>query len=78
MAYLRFDRVESFNGKTKKFSVVGQTSQTVLGEIRWFAPWRRYAFAPANGCLFDAGCMFEIVAKIEHLMLERRRDKADG
>ena len=32
----------------------------LLGEIRWYAPWRRYVFAPASATLFDADCLGEV------------------
>lgn len=43
-----------------------------LGEINWYAPWRRYVFLPNANTLFDAGCLREIVAFLDRLMAARR------
>lgn len=44
---------------TKEWHVVGIVSRTILGEIKWHAPWRRYTFHPAitHQCIFDARCL---------------------
>lgn len=44
---------------TKEWHVVTIVGRTILGEIKWHAPWRRYVFHPAitHQCLFDARCL---------------------
>lgn len=49
-----------------------------LGEIRWFGRWRKYAFAPGTGCLFEEVCMRDISEFIvdrtkEHMAHARAR-----
>jgi hypothetical protein len=36
-----------------------------LGEIRWFSRWRKYAFWPADHCVFEQDCMRDISEFIE-------------
>jgi hypothetical protein len=31
-----------------------------LGEIRWYAPWRQYAFYPTRNSLFERQCLRDI------------------
>jgi len=31
-----------------------------LGEVRWYGPWRCYAFFPAGGTLFEKDCLRDI------------------
>jgi hypothetical protein len=31
-----------------------------LGEVSWFAHWRRYTFRPVADTVFDAGCLREV------------------
>jgi len=31
-----------------------------LGEIRWYAPWRKYCFYPQSETVFDKGCLRDI------------------
>ena len=51
------------SGKTKRWNVSSETGPT-LGDIRWFAPWRKYVFQSALA-LFDEACLTEIAEFIE-------------
>jgi len=55
---LRF--VEGITPKkvTKEWSVY--SGDVFLGEIKWYAPWRRYVFYTSPGTLYDASCLFEL------------------
>jgi len=56
-------------GKTKVFSV--RNGDIGLGDISWYAPWRRYVFFPGAALLFDSGCLKEITAFIDRQMRDR-------
>jgi hypothetical protein len=43
--------------KTEVYGVYNNPSNNFLGEIRWYGPWRKYVFAPADSCVFDQGCL---------------------
>ena len=58
------------NVKTKRWSVVAKTGP--LGIIGWYARWRRYCFAPVEGCIFDAECLRDITAFMERETKEQR------
>jgi hypothetical protein len=75
MAYLSFKEV-SDTGKTKVFNTL--SVHVILGQIRWYAPWRRYAYFPVKNTLYDAGCLKEIVQFIDELMLERKNSKSNS
>lgn len=47
----------------------------VLGEIKWKASWRKYAFYPAPDTLFDPGCMYFIA---RHVAGMTKRHYAQG
>ena len=59
-----------FTGKTYVWDVF--CSNAALGQVRWYAPWRRYCFMPATATVFDASCLSEIVEFIGGQM-ERRK-----
>lgn len=63
------------NKKTRHFEVTSKSSDGVLGIVKWFAPWRRYAFFPSVNCLFDAACLTSITEFLQELMKERTFDK---
>ena len=45
--------------KTKIWEVTSTQGSWSLGEVKWFAPWRRYCFEPLS-CILDASCLREI------------------
>ena len=59
-------------GKTEIWDVVSKSSESVLGKIKWYGPWRQYCFYPSPNCIFNNQCMTDIQKKISKLMNERR------
>jgi hypothetical protein len=50
------------SGKTKIVAVKSM-DDSPLGHIKWYAPWRKYAFQPDWGTIFEADCLGDIAAK---------------
>lgn len=50
---------ESKSGKTKIWDVMSAKG-ALIGEVKWFGTWRRYAFFPWPDTIFDAVCLTEI------------------
>lgn len=72
VSYLQFNQVRD-TGKTKVFQVVSIQRGIPLGEVKWFAAWRRYVFFPEQSTLFDANCLDELQRFIGRLMLDREK-----
>lgn len=71
--YLTFEFTgESESRKTNIYWVKSQVD--LLGEIRWYAPWRRYCFSPdlKHRTIFDANCLREIADFCENLTKEHK------
>jgi hypothetical protein len=48
-------------GKTYIWEVHAKENPNIfLGEIKWYAKWRKYAFFPVDKCLFEEVCLIEI------------------
>lgn len=45
-----------------------------LGEIKWYAQWRRYCFFPFDQVLFDASCLKEIQDHLNEMMAARKNN----
>ena len=60
---------------TRIYDVVVKSSGVRLGQIRWYAQWRRYALYPNSFTVFEKQCLEQIVAFIEQLMASRREGK---
>ena len=57
--------------KTKKYQIFNIAWDNYLGEIKWYAPWRKYCFYPGDSTVFDSKCLQDIQDKIDELMAER-------
>jgi hypothetical protein len=62
--YIIFTQSDPENLKKRKtgaWDVIAKTGGT-LGQILWFARWRKYGFFPAPDCVFETVCLGDIVA----------------
>jgi len=74
--YIVFDEQLSFKEDhiTNRWDVSSKHGE-VLGVVRWFSRWRKYAFFAEPNCVFEQVCLRDIAQFIE----ERTRDhKAKG
>ena len=42
------------------WQVTAKKDGFTLGEVKWFARWRKYVFCPAPDCLFEEVCLGDI------------------
>jgi hypothetical protein len=73
--YMTFFKA-GYTGKTEVYDVLSKSSGGVLGHIKWYSAWRQYCFFPSPQCVFNNGCMSDIIGFIKSLMDERKRVKA--
>ncbi len=64
--YLEFSII-GLKPKTKVIAVESKHSGTMLGEIKWFARWRQYAFFPGRETVFNVECLNDIITHIKGL-----------
>lgn len=57
-------------GKTKVWFITSMRSGDALGWIKWYGMWRQYCFFPADGCIFNKGCLADIQWWIEEAMAD--------
>ena len=55
--------------KTERWVVLNKSDGSTLANISWYWPWRQYCFFPAEGCVFNHGCLHTITA----FMVERQK-----
>ena len=68
--YIYFNEIRT-KKKTKHFEITSISTDLVLGEIKWYAQWRKYAFFPHEETFFDEKCLKVIFDKIISLMKKR-------
>ncbi len=71
MSFLKFTETAPPSDKTKRWLVSNLKGDSLLGVVKWYAPWRRYCFFPLTDTLFDYGCMSEIATFVDHEMRKR-------
>ena len=60
--------------KTKTFVVRNKAINSLLGTVKWYAPWRQYCFFPTpSDLVFSATCLADIQDFIRELMNWYRR-----
>lgn len=71
--FITFHEIIFTDKKTKAWEVRSLASST-LGLIKWYTPWRRYAFFPGMDTIFDAACLKDIIVFITFRMEERVKE----
>jgi len=61
--------------KTKYITVVNRNSEDIIGEIKWYAPWRQYCFFPEFDTVWNMTCMDDVKEVIQKLMKDRKTKK---
>ena len=71
--YMMFKLSKLENKKTYNIKVLAKSNLTVLGEIKWYVPWRKYCFFTVEEyqTVFDSNCLNEIDNVIKQLYLDR-------
>lgn len=67
-------RRKSKSGKTSLWYVQDR-DQVVLGEIRWYTPWRRYALYPETGTVWEQNCL-QTCANFCEVQTDKHRKKS--
>lgn len=60
--FLEFRPAKVRPGIKTKWWTVWSKSGSLLGNIRFHSPWRKYVFHPDGDTMFDASCMRDIVS----------------
>jgi hypothetical protein len=58
---IRFEeRIVEDRKKTREWLVKAEDGGKSLGEVKWYAPWRCYAFFPYVRTLFEKDCLRDL------------------
>lgn len=71
-SWIRFNEMRrSASGRTRIWHVVSLDGQ-LLGEVHWFSRWRKYAFFPHPGTVFEQDCLRELATFCERQTAEHK------
>lgn len=65
--WIDFEKIPS-SKKTDTFRITAKEGGHLLGEIKWYTPWRKYSLFPAPNTLYETKCLKDIIEFIEDLM----------
>lgn len=65
MSWLKFERLEYYDGKNDAWTVGTRPKGAILGKVLWYSRWRKFAFYPVQGSGFDEDCLREIATFCE-------------
>jgi len=66
----------SVSGKTRVWDVATKEDyEDLVGEVRWFGPWRCYAFYPYDKTVFEKTCLRDIADFCEEQTMMFRKGK---
>ena len=68
--WIEFEVIEppedlNYKPKTQRWAVQTKDTYLQLGIVRWHNSWRKYAFFPYEGTLFEQTCLRDIANFIE-------------
>lgn len=72
--YIRFMCIGE-TGKTSRWSIHNHRTDAFLGEVKWYSAWRNYCFFTRDGCIFNDGCMRDILDFIGQLSAARNIER---
>ena len=58
--------------KTNAWHIVTNKGRKMIGIIKWFPRWRKYAFFPFADTIYEDDCLKDIAEFIEQQMIERK------
>jgi len=70
--YVFFKKIAS-KPKTDVYEIIEKKEESVLGIIKWYAPWRQYCFYPEGNTIWSKGCMQEVINFLILLKIKRKR-----
>lgn len=69
--WLEFVEIKD-TGKTKVWSVRNRENGFVLGQVKWYGGFRKYAFFPVGGTIYDPPCLYDVAHFMQTKMNERK------
>lgn len=64
--------------KTRRWQVRASDGGWILGIIKWYGPWRKYAFFPETNTIYEEDCLRQIAQfVVNETTLHRERNKQE-
>ena len=70
--WIDFINQESVGKKTDTYFVQNRETRSLIGQVKWYGPFRKYSFFPLNNTVYEPTCLRDIAEFIDKLMTERK------
>jgi len=61
--------------KTNVYEVITKEEGFLIGIIKWYPRWRKYAFFPVCQTVFERDCLIDIYSYLDELMARHKHGK---
>jgi hypothetical protein len=68
-------KLVSIGDRTNKYQVVSKNNNILLGDIKWYGPWRKYCFFPSNDTIFETQCLSDIIHSLNRIQIDYKERK---
>ena len=77
--HIRFVEIgSSVSGRTRVWAVQPKDGSSLIGDIRWYGPWRCYGFNPSPGTVYERVCLRDFANFCEQRTIEHRQRARAG
>jgi hypothetical protein len=64
--------------KTDTYAIVAKADCLIIGDIRWYGAWRKYALFVRPETVWEETCLAEVASVLKRLTQEQRRQRRSG
>ena len=69
--YIHFVKTKD-KAKTSVWECCQDSNYSVLGEVKWYSPWRQYCYWSYVVAVYNVGCLTDIIDFVNQLNKEKR------
>ena len=70
--YFFITKIDNLKRKTPIYYIF-EFNTNCIGEIKWYAPWRKFCFYPDADTVWDSKCLTEIIKQVAKFNLEYKQ-----
>ena len=72
--YFFITKIDVVNRKTPIYYIF-EFNTNCIGEIKWYAPWRKFCFFPDKDTVWDSKCLTDVLNQLDKINIEYKEKK---
>lgn len=57
----------NYEGRKTPIYYIFEFNTNCIGEIKWYAPWRKFCFYPDKDTVWDSKCLLEVLQQLDKI-----------